>query len=117
MFSGFNFLGKRDVKEPDFAYAPNAERLGIKFEHNAANAPVALNGSLKIEETRAVPGISAKLNTIAKIRGEYVIASKYDFWFLNADLSPSSMLLWIPGSRPMCLTWWVLQRWTKTLMC
>ena len=88
MFSGFNFLGKRDVKEPDFAYAPNAERLGIKFEHNAANAPVALNGSLKIEETRAVPGISAKLNTIAKIRGEYVIASKYDFWFLNADLSP-----------------------------
>ena len=42
----------------------------------------------KIEETRAVPGISAKLNTIAKIRGEYVIASKYDFWFLNADLSP-----------------------------
>lgn len=71
-----------------FAYAPNAERLGIKFEHNAANAPVVLNGSLKIEETRAVQGISAKLNTIAKIRGEYVVASKYDFWFLNADLSP-----------------------------
>lgn len=87
MFSQFNFLGKRDVKEPDFAYAPNTKRLGITFKHDAAEAPVALNGALKVAGTKQIAAIDKKLNTLSKIYGEYVVTSKYDFWFLNDDLS------------------------------
>lgn len=88
MWGGINFLGKRDVKEPDFAYRDNTARLGITFDHDAKNAPMALDGTLAIESTRDVKGIDAKLNTLSKIRGEYVVTSKYDFWFLNNDLTP-----------------------------
>lgn len=87
MWNGINFLGRRDVKDPDFAYAPNAAKLGITFEHDAKNAPLELTGELKVAGEKAVPGITAKLNTVAFIRGEYVVASKYDFWFLSPDLT------------------------------
>lgn len=89
MWSGINFLGNFNVKDPDFAYKPNAEKLGIAFDHDAKNAPMALTGSLAVANSREVKGISAKLNTLSKIRGEYVVTSKYDFWFLNDELSPA----------------------------
>ncbi len=87
MWAGINFFGKRDVKEPDFAYAPNAARLGITFEHDAAKGPLELTGTLKTAGERGVTGVAAQLNTLQKVRGEYVVTSKYDFWFLNSDLS------------------------------
>lgn len=89
MWAGINFLGRRDVKDPDLAYKPNAKKLGITWNHNAAEAPIALNGTLSVSNTREIKGIDAKLNTLQKIRGEYVVTSKYDFWFLNDDLTPS----------------------------
>ena len=88
MWGGINFLGKRDVKEPDFAYRDNTAKLGLTFKHDAADAPVPVNGMLAIAGERKVQGIDAKLNTLSKIRGEYVVTSKYDFWFLNDDLTP-----------------------------
>ena len=42
MWSGIDFLGKRNVKDPDFAYKPNAAKLGIEFLHDAADARQAL---------------------------------------------------------------------------
>ena len=87
MWGGINFLGKRDVKDPYFAYAPNAARLGIRFEHDAAQGPLTLTGNLQVAGERRIEAVSAKINTITKIRGEYVVGSKYDFWFLNDDLS------------------------------
>lgn len=88
MWAGINFLGRRDVKDPDFAYAPNEKKLGITFEHDAEKGPLAVNGKLVATNTRAIEGIDAKLNTLQKIRGEYVVTSKYDFWFLGEDLKP-----------------------------
>lgn len=88
MWSGINFLGRRDVKDPDFAYAPNAKKLGITFNHDASAAPLAVNGELVTTKVREIAGIDAKLNTLQKIRGEYVVTSKYDFWFLGDDLKP-----------------------------
>ena len=88
MWGGFNVLGKRDVKDPDFAYKPNAAKLGITFKHDAADAPVALNGMLTVTGSRAIQGISQPVNMITSVRGDYYAASKYDFWKLDGSLKP-----------------------------
>lgn len=89
MWGGFNVLGKRDVKDPDFAYAPNAKKLGITFDNNAQNSPVVLNGELKIAQTRAIEGVNQPINMISQVRGQYFIASKYNFWVLDKELKPT----------------------------
>lgn len=50
--------------------------------------PVAINGMLKLEEIRVIEGIKQPVNTLAQIRGEYFVASKYDFWKLDSNLKP-----------------------------
>lgn len=89
MWGGFNVLGKRDVKDPDFAYAPNAKKLGITFDNNAQNSPVVLNGELKIAQTRPIEGINQPINMISQVRGQYFLASKYNFWVLDDELKPT----------------------------
>ena len=89
MWGGFNVLGKRDVKDPDFAYAPNAKKLGITFDNNAQNSPVVLDGELKIAQTRAIEGVNQPINMISQVRGQYFIASKYNFWVLDKELKPT----------------------------
>lgn len=88
MWGSFDVLGPRNVKDPDFAYAPNAKALGITFEHDAANAPIPVDGSLKITQMRKIEGITKPINTLSMIRGQYFVASKYDFWVLGNDLKP-----------------------------
>ena len=89
MWGGFNVLGKRDVKDPDFAYAPNAKKLGITFDNNAQNGPLVLNGDLKVSQTRTIEGINQPINMLSQIRGQYFIASKYNFWVLDEKLKPA----------------------------
>ncbi|MBS5492771.1 MAG: disulfide bond formation protein B [Sutterella wadsworthensis] len=89
MWSGINFLGKRDVKDPDFAYKPNAAKLGITFAHDAKNAPVAVNSMLTVANVRPIEGISDKINTVSMINGQYFVGSKYNFWRLDASLKPA----------------------------
>ena len=89
MWGGFNVLGKRDVKDPDFAYAPNAKKLGITFDNNAQNGPLVLNGALKVSQTRTIESINQPINTFSQIRGQYFMASKYNFWVLNEELKPT----------------------------
>lgn len=88
MWSGIDFLGKRNVKDPDFAYKPNAAKLGIEFKHDAADAPVKLTGALSIANIRPIEGVDAKVNTLSKINGQYLIGSKYSFWALDESLKP-----------------------------
>lgn len=126
MWSGVNFFGKRDVKDPDLAYAPNTKKLGLTWDHNADNAPVALDGKLAISQVRTIKGINAKVNTLALIRGEYHVASKYDFWVLNADLSPkvsasfdpwfSANVLDVVGITPYAEDAFVLMGYNKSLL-
>lgn len=86
MLQHFNFLGKRDVKDPDFAYAPNTQKLGITFNHDANAAPLPVDGQLKITQTTDITGVDAPINTVALIQGNYYVASKYHVWKLNKDL-------------------------------
>lgn len=87
MFGSFSFLGKRNAKDPDFAYAPNEDKLNIKFNHDSAAGPLETSRDLAAVEVREIKGIDSKINTLALIHGQYVAASKYDFWFLKDDLS------------------------------
>lgn len=84
-FKTVSVYGKRDVKAPDYAFAPNAANLGIKFDHEAANGPLTTSGDLKIVSEDKI-NISLPLNTLSLINGEYVVSSKNNVFFLNKDL-------------------------------
>jgi disulfide bond formation protein DsbB len=88
MWSSFSVLGPHDVAAPDYPYAPNAKALGITFSHDAAAAPIPVSGSLKIAQARRIEGIAKPLSTLSMVRGQYFVASKYDFWVLGEDLRP-----------------------------
>ena len=59
-------------------YAPN-----VRF------CEVVLNGELKIAQTRAIEGINQPINMISQVRGQYFLASKYNFWVLDDELKPT----------------------------
>ena len=113
MWSGIDFLGKRNVKDPDFAYKPNAAKLGIEFKHDAADAPVKLTGALSIANIRPIEGVDAKVNTISKINGQYLIGSSTASGPLTSPSSRSSPPLMIRGTPPTSSTSWPSRR-TRT---
>ncbi len=84
-FKTISFLGKRDVKAPDFAFAPNAEKLGISFNHKASEGPLKTEKALRIVSEEKI-GIRQPLNSLTFINGEYVVSSKNNVFFLNPEL-------------------------------
>lgn len=84
-FKTISFLGKRNVKEPDFAFAPNAAKLGITFNHKASEGPLKTDGELKVVSEQKI-GIPLPLNSLTYINGEYVVSSKNNVYFLNPEL-------------------------------
>ena len=96
MWSGINFLGKRDVKDPDFAYKANDKKLGITFAHDAQNAPVNVNGMLTVANVRQIEGINDKINTLSMINGQYMVGSKYTFWALDNNMKPATSASYDP---------------------
>lgn len=83
VWSSFSVLGKRDVKDPDFAFAP-ATKIGVEFDNNSANSPFSkIDKTLKITNEQKID-IPAVLNTLSFINGEYVVSSKYDVYFLDS---------------------------------
>ena len=84
-FKTISFLGKRDVKAPDFAFAPNAEKLGISFNHKASEGPLKTEKALRIVSEEKI-GIRQPLNSLTFINGEYVVSSKNNVFFLTPDL-------------------------------
>lgn len=83
-FHTLSFFGKRDVAAPDFAFAPNAQKLGIKFDHDAKNAPLNLTGDLRITSEKKI-NIALPLNSLTLINGEYVVSSKDNVYYLNPE--------------------------------
>ncbi|EAK9946693.1 disulfide bond formation protein B [Campylobacter lari] len=95
-WKSISFLGKRDVKEPDFAFAPASEKLGIQFDNNISNAPFAniddnlkITGEMKIDLPKAI-------NTLDYINGEYVASSKWEVFFLDDNFSTKADFLLDP---------------------
>lgn len=82
MWHKVSLLGPRAVETPDFAYEKDTGRLGLKWDHNAKDAPVDISGMLAVNDSREIP-IKKPLETLSLINGKYMVASKWDFWALN----------------------------------
>lgn len=84
-WKSFSFLGKRDVKSPDYAFAPADEQLGIVFDNDINNSPFAkIDKSLQIENEITID-FKYPINTLDFIGNEYIVSSKYDVAFLDND--------------------------------
>ncbi|QCD44257.1 disulfide bond formation protein B [Campylobacter mucosalis] len=88
-WSTISFLGKRDVRNPDYAFAPASEKLGVKFDNEHANAPLNIDENLQIVSKREF-NIQKPLNSLSLINGEYVVSSKWEVFFADENLSVKS---------------------------
>ncbi|TKX29580.1 disulfide bond formation protein B [Campylobacter sp. MIT 12-5580] len=88
-FNGFSVLGKRDVKAPDYAFAPNEAKLGITFSNDSNNAPVAIDEALNVSKEQKID-FAKPLNTLALINNEFVASSKFEVFFFDKDFKLTS---------------------------
>ncbi|MBM0637544.1 disulfide bond formation protein B [Campylobacter sp. VicNov18] len=87
LWQNISFLGKRDVKAPDYAFAPASEALNIKFDNDVNNAPFAkINEDLKITNEQDI-NFDKAINTIDFINGEFVVSSQWDVAFLDDNFN------------------------------
>lgn len=87
LWQNISFLGKRDVKAPDYAFAPASEKLGIKFDNNTNNSPFAeIDDELKIIDEQTI-NFDKAINTLDYINDEFVASSKWDVAFLDNNFS------------------------------
>ncbi|WP_297573752.1 disulfide bond formation protein B [uncultured Campylobacter sp.] len=87
-FKTISFLGKRDVKAPDYAFSP-ATKLGINFDNNPQNSPIIPNESLDIKSKQVIK-FDKPINTIDFIDNEFVISSKWDAYFMDENFKIKS---------------------------
>lgn len=86
-WQGISFLGKRDVKAPDYAFAPANEKLGINFDNDINNSPFAkIDEELKITNETSI-NFDKAINTLDYINDEFVASSKWDVVFLDNNFS------------------------------
>ncbi|RAX58664.1 disulfide bond formation protein B [Helicobacter monodelphidis] len=82
-WQNISFLGKRDVKSPDYAFAPNGANLGIQFESDSANSPFkTIDRSLVLTQTQKIE-YPYPINSMRYINGEWVVSSKWIVSFLD----------------------------------
>ncbi|HEB9305924.1 TPA: disulfide bond formation protein B [Campylobacter coli] len=87
LWQNISFLGKRDVKAPDYAFAPASEKLGIKFDNDTNNSPFAeIDDELKIIDEQTI-NFNKAINTLDYINDEFVASSKWDVAFLDNNFS------------------------------
>ncbi|OOX96809.1 disulfide bond formation protein B [Campylobacter coli] len=87
LWQNISFLGKRDVKAPDYAFAPASEKLGIKFDNDTNNSPFAeIDDELKIIDEQTI-NFNKAINTLDYINDEFVVSSKWDVAFLDNNFS------------------------------
>lgn len=87
LWQNISFLGKRDVKAPDYAFAPASEKLGIKFDNDVNNSPFAeIDDELKIIDEQTI-NFDKAINTLDYINDEFVASSKWDVAFLDNNFS------------------------------
>ncbi|TBR82044.1 disulfide bond formation protein B [Campylobacter novaezeelandiae] len=83
LWQNISFLGKRDVKAPDYAFAPASEKLGIKFDNDVNNSPFSkIDSELKIAKEETI-AFDKPINTLDYINNEFVASSKWDVAFLD----------------------------------
>ncbi|PSM52753.1 DsbB-related disulfide oxidoreductase [Campylobacter blaseri] len=83
-FKKISFLGKRDVKAPDYAFAPASKKLGVVFDNNPSNAPLNIDNFLEITN-KEILNFDKPINSIDYIRGEFVISSKWEVFFADSN--------------------------------
>ncbi|ECO7370568.1 disulfide bond formation protein B [Campylobacter coli] len=87
LWQNISFLGKRDVKAPDYAFAPASEKLGIKFDNDTNNSPFAeIDDELKIIDEQTI-NFDKAINTLDYINDEFIASSKWDVAFLDNNFS------------------------------
>ena len=85
-WTNISFLGPRDVKAPDYAFAP-ATKLGIEFDNDSSNSPfVSINKDLKISSSRDI-NFTKPINTLSYINEDFVLSSKFDVAFLDENFN------------------------------
>lgn len=85
IYQDFSFLGKRNVKAPDYAFAPNDKKLGITFDNDSANSPFEkIDRELQISSKKSLV-LEKPLNSLAYINGELVGSSKFEVFFMDND--------------------------------
>ncbi|TKX31076.1 disulfide bond formation protein DsbI [Campylobacter estrildidarum] len=87
LWQNISFLGKRDVKAPDYAFAPASAKLGIQFDNDVNNSPFAkIDQGLKITNEESIKFDKA-INTLDFINNEFVASSKWDVYFLDNNFT------------------------------
>ncbi len=87
LYQNNSFLGKRDVKSPDYAFKPASQKLGIFFDNDSSNSPFKkIDGELKIASKRELPAPSP-LNSLNIINDEFVASSKYSVYFMDREFN------------------------------
>ncbi|MBR8461339.1 disulfide bond formation protein B [Campylobacter sp. faydin G-105] len=89
LYKNISFLGKRDVKAPDYAFAPASQKLGIKFDNDANNAPLNIDQSINITAKKELE-FNKPLNSLSLINGEFVASSKWEVFFMDENFSIKS---------------------------
>ena len=84
-----SFLGKRDVKAPDYAFAPASDKLGFKFDNDSNNAPLNVDEALNIASQKDIE-FSKPINSLDFINGEFVASSKWEVFFMDENFKPKS---------------------------
>lgn len=81
-WSGISFLGKRDVKDPDYAFAPTKI---MNFNHDSSQSPFEnIDKNLKVMDTQILP-FDQPLNTLNKVDNTLIVSSKFSVYFLDKD--------------------------------
>lgn len=82
-FKTISFLGKRDVKAPDYAFAP-ATKLGISFDNDSSKAPLNIDEDLKISSRQDI-NLSKPINSLEFANSEFIASSKWNVYFMDTN--------------------------------
>ena len=82
-------MGKRDVAAPDYAFAPAGEKLGVKFDNDPTNAPLAVDENLSIASKNDI-SFAKPINSLDFINGEFVASSKWEVFFMDENFKVAS---------------------------
>jgi disulfide bond formation protein, dsbB family len=88
-WKNISFRGKREVAAPDYAFAPASEKLGVKFDNDPSNAPLAVDENLSIASKSDI-SFTKPINSLDFINGEFVASSKWEVFFMDENFKVTS---------------------------
>lgn len=81
IYKTISFLGKRDVKAPDYAFAPS-KNIGINFDNDSSKSPMKIQEDLKISSQQDI-NLPKPINSLEYVNGEFIASSKWDVYFMD----------------------------------